>query len=156
MSRSDIVKKLYTESRAFIFKENYKNDTVVFKEVKLNDKLRCDIMAISYDETVTIMELKTCKEDFKHDNKWDKYLDYCDYFYFFCPDNVISVNDIGDKAGLIYLTDNGFKIIRESKKLNPKYINNSWIRHIFKKLAFRKYAIFNGNPVSIDDEDFFF
>ncbi|WP_368013967.1 MmcB family DNA repair protein [Heyndrickxia coagulans] len=40
---------------------------------------------MGYDEQghIVIVEIKVSLLDFERDNKWNKYLSYCDEFYFF-------------------------------------------------------------------------
>lgn len=155
-NRKEIAKFLY--SAAYRFFKYIKNpvDDIIFKEVHLTPQLRCDILRIDYNDKITILELKSCKEDFMADNKWEKYLDYCDYFYFMCPENVISEKEIGDKAGLIYINKNGFMETRKKPvKLRPKFISSAWLSHVYKKLAFRKFLKVNGNQISLDEEILF-
>lgn len=43
---------------------------------------RADICGISEKGEIIIIEVKSGIEDFKSDNKWHEYKDYCDIFYF--------------------------------------------------------------------------
>lgn len=43
---------------------------------------RADICGISEKGEIIIIEVKSGIEDFKTDNKWHEYRDYCDQFYF--------------------------------------------------------------------------
>lgn len=50
-------------------------------------------------------EIKTSRNDFKSDNKWTNYLDYCHKFYFVCPKGIISreeIEEMDENIGLIY------------------------------------------------------
>lgn len=154
-SRKEIVQKLYDKSRSFLYSKNHSSNIIVFKEVELSPHLRCDILCITYEEQVIIIELKTCKQDFKSDNKWQKYMDYCDYFYFFSPRDIVPIDEIDNKVGLLYLDGNNVITIREASRLRPKFINGTWFKHLFKKLAFRKFAILK-DAISLNDENIFF
>lgn len=155
-NRKEIARFLYSAAYNFFKYQKRPIDAITFKEVHLTPELRCDILRVDYADKITIIELKSCKEDFRADNKWEKYLDYCDYFYFLCPENVISEKEIGQNAGLIYVGQNGFVETKKSpRKLKPRFINHAWISHIYKKLAFRRFAKVNGQEISLQDDEIF-
>ena len=54
-------------------------------EIPLDGSFRADVLAVNSSGTFTIVEVKSCKADFKNDLKWAKYLRYCHRFYF-CSD----------------------------------------------------------------------
>ena len=54
-------------------------------EVQINLHLRADLICVSRDYKIIIIEVKSSKSDFKNDKKWERYLPYCDEFYF-CSD----------------------------------------------------------------------
>lgn len=54
-------------------------------EMPLRSGRRVDVMAIARDGRITVVEVKSSPADFRSDNKWPEYLDYCDYFYFAVP-----------------------------------------------------------------------
>lgn len=160
LSRADIAKILYKASfKYFSIFSDYKT-SITFKEVHLNEKLRVDVFSISVLDKVTIIEMKSCREDFEADKKWKKYMDYCDKFFFMCPKDVIKSSEIPDWVGLIYVNldspdDPYFKVVKQAKKLKPKFINNSWLKYIYKKIAFRKTAFLNGQAIELKDENIF-
>lgn len=51
-------------------------------ELSLASGLRADITAISRDGRIWIVEIKSSLADFRADQKWQGYLDYCDQFSF--------------------------------------------------------------------------
>ncbi len=62
---------------------------------------------------VTAYEIKVSMADFKADDKWPGYLEFCDCFYFICPKDLISTQDIAaisqhhQGVGLIHVNGNG-------------------------------------------------
>lgn len=72
---------------------------------------RADICGINEKGEIIIMEVKSSLEDFKSDNKWHEYMDYCDLFYFAISNdfpNELIPQDIG-----YFICDNfGGQIIR--------------------------------------------
>jgi hypothetical protein len=57
----------------------------VLLEVPLPDGRRADIFAVSRNGQVTIVEVKSSIEDWRVDEKWPDYLDWCDQLYFAVP-----------------------------------------------------------------------
>ncbi|MGH1419476.1 MAG: MmcB family DNA repair protein [Hyphomicrobiaceae bacterium] len=51
-------------------------------EHALANNRRADIIALSDKGEVWIIEIKSSLEDFRADNKWPEYRDYCDRFFF--------------------------------------------------------------------------
>jgi len=51
-------------------------------EVCLPNGRRADIMALGPKGEIAIVEVKSSREDFLTDGKWQDYLPYCDAFYF--------------------------------------------------------------------------
>lgn len=61
-------------------------------------------------------EIKIARRDFLQDNKWPAYLDYCNEFYFVCPDSkIISVNELPEKVGLFYVSSTGSRVWQKKK-----------------------------------------
>ena len=57
----------------------------VLLELPLPDGRRADIMAIARGGDLTIVEVKSSVEDWRVDQKWPAYLDWCDELYFAVP-----------------------------------------------------------------------
>jgi len=74
---------------------------------------RADILALSDDGEVTIVEVKSSISDFKTDQKWPEYLEFCDRF-FFAVDADFPVDLIPAECGLIIADAFGAEIIRPS------------------------------------------
>ena len=51
-------------------------------EVPLPNGRRADVLAIDGKGQFLLVEVKSCRADFRSDNKWPEYLEFCDYFYF--------------------------------------------------------------------------
>lgn len=51
-------------------------------EMTLANGRRADVAAIGAGGEVTIVEIKSCLNDFRTDQKWPEYQPYCDRFYF--------------------------------------------------------------------------
>lgn len=72
----------------------------VLPEVTLATGRRADLMALGGDGLVWIVEIKSSIEDFRADQKWREYRDYCDRFCFAIP-TTMAPEIIPDAAGLI-------------------------------------------------------
>jgi hypothetical protein len=54
-------------------------------EFPLADGRRADLLALSGDSRVLVVEIKSSAADFRADRKWTDYLDWCDLFAFAVP-----------------------------------------------------------------------
>ncbi|OYQ33495.1 hypothetical protein CHU95_13940 [Niveispirillum lacus] len=82
-------------------------------EFPLANGRRADILALADDGDVTIIEVKSGPADFKTDQKWPDYLEYCDRFFFaVAADFPLDLIPAG--CGLIIADAFGAEIIRSS------------------------------------------
>lgn len=51
-------------------------------ELSLVNGRRVDIMGLGRDGRIWVVEIKSSRQDFMSDHKWQDYLEYCDRFYF--------------------------------------------------------------------------
>lgn len=92
---------------------------VSLPEFTLRSGRRADLFCIDARSRITIVEIKSSLEDFRSDEKWPDYLEYCDHFYFAVteqfPQEVIPADH-----GLMVADGYGASVIRESAdfKLN--------------------------------------
>lgn len=56
-------------------------------EFTLGNGRRADVAAINDKGQIIIVEIKVSVGDFRGDQKWQSYLEYCDQFYFAVPDD---------------------------------------------------------------------
>ena len=54
-------------------------------EFTLRSGRRADLAGIDRKGRIVIVEIKSSVADFRADQKWPEYLDYCDLFYFAVP-----------------------------------------------------------------------
>lgn len=66
---------------------------------------------------ITGYEIKVSRSDFLQDIKWPRYLNYCERFYFVCPNGMIDPKEVDPRAGLMWVSTTGNQIYR--KKLAP-------------------------------------
>ena len=132
---------------------------VILAELGLASGRRADITVLMPKGDYTIVEIKSSIEDFKADQKWPEYREFCDYFYFAThpgvPRDIFPLD-----AGLIIADGYGAEIIREAtahklsaptrKALTLRFARTAASRHA----SITAFAIENGLdlPASIDAE----
>lgn len=85
---------------------------VTLPELTLADGRRADIVALAPGGMVTIVEIKSCRADFRADRKWQAYRAYCDHFYF-AVDEAFPLALLPDGVGLIVADAFGAERLRE-------------------------------------------
>jgi len=81
------------------------------RELPLPDGRRADIMALTASGELTIVEVKSSIEDWRVDQKWPDYLDWCDLLYFAVPVDFPQTL-IAEDVGLIVADAYGGEILR--------------------------------------------
>jgi hypothetical protein len=82
-------------------------------EMTLADGRRADVMALSFDGRITIIEIKSSVADFRADTKWQDYHAFCDRFFFaVLPDFPKELVPL--EAGLIVADRYGAEILRDA------------------------------------------
>jgi hypothetical protein len=84
-------------------------------EFTLASGRRADVIGLAPDGTLWIVEIKSSPEDFKADNKWPEYRDYCDRFSFAIP-QTMDPDLIPLEAGLIIADQWGAEIMRAASQ----------------------------------------
>jgi len=82
-------------------------------EVPLANGRRADIMAITGQGQVWIVETKSCLADFAIDTKWPDYIEYCDRFFFAVTED-FPRELIPEDVGLIVADGFNGAILRDS------------------------------------------
>ena len=57
----------------------------ILTELNLKTGRRVDVIGVSNKGVIHIAEVKVTVSDFRGDDKWPEYRDFCDYFYFAVP-----------------------------------------------------------------------
>ena len=88
-------------------------DETCLSEFTLKTGRRVDIIALDRKGLFTIVEVKSSVADFRSDNKWREYLNFCDRFYFAVP--IEFPKDIlPAECGLMVADGYGSESVRES------------------------------------------
>lgn len=99
--------------------------------------LKFDGLAITKSYTspnIIGYEIKVSRGDFKQDNKWHLYLQYCNEFFFVVPKGLITKDELPENVGLIYY-DPDKKTLRTVKK--------ALYRQIEKPVGIYEYIIYS-------------
>ncbi len=89
---------------------------VAVAEFTLPNGRRADVMGLSDKGDLWILEIKSCLADFRADNKWPEYQEFCDRFFFaVAPDFPIEILPAG--TGLVLADRFGGEIERHAEEL---------------------------------------
>ncbi len=82
-------------------------------EVTINTGRRIDVVGLNKAGEIIFVEIKSGLPDFRADEKWPEYLDYCDRFYFAVMED-FPVDVIPENVGLIIADRYGGAIVRDA------------------------------------------
>lgn len=85
-------------------------------EFTLASGRRVDVIGIDAGGAITIVEVKSCLEDFRADQKWRDYLNYCDRFFFAICES-FPVDVLPADCGLLVADAYGAALVREGPAL---------------------------------------
>lgn len=85
----------------------------IVQEMTLANGRRADVVALGPDQEILVIEVKSGIEDFRTDQKWPDYRDYCDRF-FFAVDADFPVDVLDADVGVIMADAYGGAIVRDS------------------------------------------
>jgi hypothetical protein len=109
-------------------------------EVPLANGRRADLMGITPNGEIWIVETKSCLEDFAVDQKWPDYRDYCDRF-FFAVTEVFPRELIPDNVGLIVADGFGGAILRDAPLAQLAGARRKAVTLLFARLAAQRLAL---------------
>lgn len=86
---------------------------VAVPELTLPNGRRADIMGLGKNGAIWILEVKSCPADFRADNKWPEYQEFCDRFFFaVAPDFPVEI--LPAETGLVLADRFGGEIERQA------------------------------------------
>jgi len=122
----------------------------------------CDVISISKSDYIYEYEVKISRSDFKADFKKPKHTLITEkkfikefksetlylvpnYFYFVVPENLVSVEEVPEYAGLMYANERGgYDIIKKAPIIHKTKASNEFIRALSHqltcKLVFKKVS----------------
>lgn len=91
------------------------HDLTALPEVTLPNGRRADLMALAANGELTVVEIKSSREDFLTDRKWADYLPFADHFFFaVAPGFPLAL--LPESEGLILADRFGGEILRPSQR----------------------------------------
>lgn len=106
-------------------------------EVKLRIRRRVDVMGINDKGRIIIVEVKSGPADFRVDEKWSEYLDFCDEFYF-AVDVEFPQGLLSESHGLIIADSFGGAVARPSNDFNLNAARRRNVTLRFARIAARR------------------
>lgn len=83
-------------------------------------------------------EVKITRGDFLRDEKWRRYLDACNQFYFVCPWKLIVPEEVPEVAGLIWVNQKGTKLYTKRKAPHREIVfPEALIRYVLMRCELR-------------------
>jgi hypothetical protein len=110
---------------------------VCLPEFTLRSGRRADLLCLDAKSRITIVEIKSSIEDYRSDQKWPDYLEYCDSFYFAVPEG-FPQELIPSDQGLMVADGYGATVIRESASLTLSAARRRSLVLQFAQLAARR------------------
>lgn len=102
-------------------------------EFTLRSGRRADLAGIDRKGRIAIVEIKSSVADFRADQKWPEYRDFCDLFYFAVPLD-FPVEILPDDTGLILADAYSGDIARPAPE-HPKHLHASRRREVTLRFA---------------------
>lgn len=103
-------------------------------ELTLANWRRADLAAIGEKSEIWIVEIKSSLEDFRADQKWSEYLDYCDRLFFaVAPDFPREV--LPEETGLIIADRYGGELVREAPEHRLAGARRKALTLLFSRVA---------------------
>ncbi len=103
-------------------------------EVPLANGRRADLMGLTPNGEIWIVETKSCVEDFTVDQKWPDYSAYCDRFFFAVTED-FPRDLIPDDVGLMVADGFGGAIVRQAPVLTLAGARRKAVTLLFARLA---------------------
>jgi hypothetical protein len=108
-------------------------------EAGLTNGRRADAMAIGPTGDVWIVEIKSSIADFRSDNKWPEYRDYCDRLFFaVAPDFPTEI--LPPDTGLMLADRYGGEIIRDAPEMRLSAARRKAVTLAFARVAAARLA----------------
>lgn len=113
----------------------------VIGELPLPNGRRADLVALAPNGGLRIVEVKSSLEDFRADQKWRTYLDFCDRFYFAIPLE-LDAGFFPSDAGLIVADSHGGMLAREAPPSQLSAARRKSMLVRFGAVAAERYCAF--------------
>ncbi len=111
-------------------------------ELPLKNNRRADVIAIGPGGEVWIAEIKSSVADFRADQKWPEYREYCDFFFFAVAADM-PVEIMPDDTGLIIADKYGAEIMRKAPEHRLVAARRKALMLRFARIAAQRLQEFN-------------
>ncbi len=108
-------------------------------EVPLANSRRADVMGLTQQGEIWIVETKSCLEDYAVDLKWPDYLEYCERFFFAVTED-FPRELIPEEVGLIVADGFGGAILRDAPTRPLNAARRKAVTLAFARLAALRLA----------------
>ena len=108
-------------------------------EAPLANGRRADLMGLTAQGEIWIVETKSCVEDFTVDQKWPDYREYCDRFFFGVTETFPQAL-IPPDVGLIVADGFGGAVVRESPLISLAGARRKAVTLMFARLAAQRLS----------------
>ena len=116
MAAEKIVAEKITRATAKLFIDA---GEAALKEFTLKNNRRADLITLGPAQKISIIEVKSSRQDFLSDKKWPEYIEFADYFYFaVAEDFPIEILPDAEQCGII-LSDGFDSLIIRPAPLRP-------------------------------------
>jgi hypothetical protein len=109
-------------------------------EVPLANGRRADVMALSPQGEIWIVETKSCLADYACDAKWPDYVQFCDRFFFAVTED-FPRELIPEETGLIVADGFGGAVLRDSPVRSLVAARRKAVTLLFARLAAQRLAL---------------
>lgn len=124
-------------------------DFATMPEMPLANGRRADIVALGEGGEIWIVEIKSSLEDFRSDNKWPEYAEFCDRFLFaVLPDFPMDV--IPEDVGLIVADRYGGEIVRPAAEDKLAAARRKAMTQRFARIAARRLQALTDPDAALD------
>jgi hypothetical protein len=134
--------KLHGELQDKALKWLYNKGYIAASEVTFPNGKRVDVIGYNENGHIVIIEVKASAADFRQDEKWQTYLEYCDEFYFFPKASARSVyyqNKEFKGIGLLEETKNNLRVLKDHTTVH-KAKEREKIQFVIGKMLSKKYV----------------
>ena len=138
MNIADLIKSSIIERRGF--KGHFLVDEVGLPlDAYWDNTYYADVFEITKDKKIVIYEVKSSKADYRSDKKWRNYLQFCEYFYFVAPKEVIEIikDEVPKHVGLYVYHNDYLECARPSRRHNKDLLNDEVVKNLNIKMGYR-------------------
>ncbi len=134
----------------YLYQKSHSPITTRFTGMGLQE---CDVISVSKSDYIYEYEIKISRQDFKKDfikekhnhilnekftyiRKGEQLFRVCNYFNYVVPKDLISVDEVPEYAGLIYINEDfTFRVVKKAKLLHKTKATTGFIRQLAHNLS---------------------